>query len=128
MRIGKIIPHGVSLEKHEMDTVVFFTNRGKSIELIPPSNTPRMRRPDFVMDGVEWEMKSPERATQTVVERAFDKALRQSHGGNVVMDLRRAKGEEEKVIEHLRKCFVSSKRAKRLMIITKKQRLIDLRK
>ena len=51
MKIGKIIPNGVSLEKHENDTVIFFTNLGFNIELIPPSNTPKAKTPDFIMDG-----------------------------------------------------------------------------
>lgn len=33
MKIGKIIPNGVSLEKHENDTVVYFTDLGYDIEL-----------------------------------------------------------------------------------------------
>lgn len=32
---GRIIPNGVSLERHENDTIVFFTNLGYTIELIP---------------------------------------------------------------------------------------------
>ena len=45
MQIGKITPNGVSLEKHENDTVVFFTNLDHNIELIPPSNTPKAKIP-----------------------------------------------------------------------------------
>ena len=35
---GKIIPNGVVLETHEMATVVFLTEKGYNIELIPKSN------------------------------------------------------------------------------------------
>ena len=117
MKTGKIVPHGVSLEKHENDTVVYFTDLGKTVELIPPSNTPCNRRPDFMMDGLEWEMKSPHEANRLVVERAFHKALRQSC--NVIVDLRGARGKDSIAIEHLKKCFVTSRKAKRLRIITK---------
>lgn len=126
MKIGKIIPHGVSLEKHENDTVVFFTNLGKTIELIPPSNTPCNRRPDFVMDGLEWEMKGPHETNKVVVERAFHKALRQSC--NVVIDLRGAKGVDKIAVDHLGKCFVTSGKARRLYIITKQCQLVDFMK
>lgn len=121
--VGKIVPNGVSLEKHESDTIVYFTNLGKVVELIPPSNTPCNRRPDFVMDGLEWEMKSPHATNKIVIERAFHKALRQSC--NVVMDLRRAKGEDEIAVAHLRKCFITSNKAKKLYIITKRHKLLD---
>lgn len=123
---GKIIPNGVSLEKHENDTVVFFTELGKAIELIRPSNMPHLRHADLIMDGIEWEMKSPETASKIVVERSMHKALKQSC--NVIIDLRRAKGKEKVAIEHLLKCFASSKRIRRLYIITKKQELLDYRK
>jgi hypothetical protein len=37
MKKGKIIPNGVSLERHESETVVFFTELGYEVELIPPA-------------------------------------------------------------------------------------------
>ena len=63
-RVGKIIPHGVKPEPHELDTILFFTERGKDVELIPISHTPKVKSPDFYMDGLVWEMKS-----QTVSSR-----------------------------------------------------------
>ncbi len=38
MKKGKITPNGVSLEKHEYDTVLFFTELGCDVELLPRSN------------------------------------------------------------------------------------------
>lgn len=57
---GKITPNGVSLEKHENDTVVFFTELGYDIELVPPSTLSGNKKPDFIMGGVFWEVKSPQ--------------------------------------------------------------------
>lgn len=116
---------GVELEPHEYETVWFFLKRGKDIELIPPSNTFHARRADFWMDALEWESKSPETMTKIAVERTLHKALRQSC--NVMIDLRRAKGKDsdDVVLNHLRKCFLTSRRIKRLHIITRKQELID---
>ncbi len=37
MNKGQIIPNGVVLDTHEMATVVFLTEMGKDIELIPRS-------------------------------------------------------------------------------------------
>lgn len=36
-KVGKIIPHGVRLQQHEYDTVLYFTELGKEVELIKPS-------------------------------------------------------------------------------------------
>ena len=71
MKKGTITPNGVSLERHENDTIIFFTNMSKNIELIPPSNTPHNKSPDFIMDHPSWEMKSPEKAAKIIVERAL---------------------------------------------------------
>ena len=89
MKIGKIIPNGVSLEKHESDTAVFFTNLGFNVELIPPSNTPKSKSPDFIMNGKAWEMKSPQGKSRVTVEHAFKRAAKQSE--NIIIDLRRTK-------------------------------------
>lgn len=70
-KTGKIIPHGVKPEPHELDTILFFTERGKDVELITPSNTPHSKRPDFYMDGLAWEMKSPLNSTRRTIERVF---------------------------------------------------------
>lgn len=127
MKIGKIVPHGVSLEKHENDTVVFFTNLGKTVELIPPSNTPCNRRPDFVMDGLEWEMKSPTgSSSRMTVERILHKAAKQSE--NIVIDLRRVRLSDEQSLRCLEKQFKLSRRIRRLLVITKQEEVVDFRK
>ena len=56
---GTITPNGVVLETHEMATVVFLTEMGYDIELIPKSNIKGIHTPDIRMSGREWEMKSP---------------------------------------------------------------------
>lgn len=123
---GRIIPNGVSLEKHENDTVVFFTNLGYDIELIPPSNTPHAKRPDFTMGGVEWEMKSPSGKTAGTIEHAFRHAAVQSQ--NIVIDLRRTKLPDKTALNILKQRFEKSRRVRRLKIITKTSKLLDFNK
>ncbi len=126
MRAGKIIPNGVSLEKHESETVVFFTNLGKVIELIPPSNTPHARRPDFIMDGLEWEMKSPVKGNLRALEHLVKRAIRQS--GNIIVDLRRIGISDEQSVAMLEGLFNKFRSVKRLWLITKKGILVKLSK
>ena len=126
MKIGKITPNGVSLEKHENDTVVFFTNLGLNIELIPPSNTPKAKTPDFMMCGKAWEMKSPQGKSRVTIEHAFKRAAKQSE--NIVIDLRRTKISTNESRSSLDKLFKASRRVKNLKIITREQDLLDLKK
>lgn len=46
-------------EEHEVRAAKYFSKRGKDITFIKPSNIPNIHTPDFRMDGVEWEVKSP---------------------------------------------------------------------
>ena len=126
MKIGKITPNGVSLEKHESDTVVFFTNLGYNIELIPPSNTPKSKTPDFMMDGKAWEMKSPQGKSRVTVEHAFKRAAKQSE--NIIIDLRRTKIPTDQTKTALEKLFKTSRRVRNLKVITREQQLLDFKK
>lgn len=71
---GKIIPNGVSLQKHEYDTVLFL----KSV--------------------------------------------------NIVFDLRRMQTPNDRAVKTTQQLFKYSKSAKRLLIITKDRKLLDLTK
>lgn len=116
LKTGKIIPHGVKPEPHELDTILFFTNLGKDIELIPISHTPKVKSPDFVMEGQYWETKSPINNQRRTIERLFYNASNQS--ANVIIDLRRLKEDLEAIIV-LEKCFKNARKIRKLYIITK---------
>lgn len=126
MKIGKITPNGVSLEKHENETVVYFTNMGYNIELIPPSNTPKAKTPDFMMSGKAWEMKSPQGKSRVTVEHAFKRAAKQSE--NIILDLRRTKIPTDQAKTSLEKLFKASRRIRNLKAITRGQGLLDFKK
>lgn len=100
-----------------MDTILFFTNIGKKLELIIPSNTPGNKKPDYFMDGLEWEAKSPMVNTRKSIERAFYRAANQS--SNIIMDLRRLKGEDMMAIKVVLACFKSTRKVRNLHIIGK---------
>ena len=123
---GKITPNGVSLEKHEYDTVLFLTTLGYDIELIPPSLIPNMHTPDLKMNGLEWEMKSPKGKSRSTLEHAFQTAVKQSV--NLIFDLRRIQMPNDKAVQILEQLFHYSKSIKRLLVITKGRKLLDYKK
>lgn len=126
MKKGKIIPNGVLLEKHENETVLYFTKLGYEIELIPPSNCLGNKTPDFLMDGVAWEMKSPQGKGKSSLEHTFKKAKKQSE--NIIIDLQRSKMNEQDAIEEIIKRFQQTKSCKKLKIITKNRELLEFKK
>ena len=114
-KTGKIIPNGVSLEKHENDIVVFFTNHGKTIELIPPSNTPGAKTPDILMDGIYWEMKSSIGGSLKTLEHTIDRATKQSE--NIIVDIRLSKIPKDKIEAYLMRLFKSRRSIQRMIVI-----------
>ena len=123
---GKIIPNGVSLEKHENETVVFFTELGYDVELIPPSNSPKVKTPDFIMDGSEWEMKSPCGKSKVSLEHMVKRATKQSE--NIVIDLARSKMDEGIAVREIERCFAQISLCRKLKIITKSRKLVEYNK
>ena len=123
---GKIIPNGVSLEKHENEIVVFFTELGYDVELIPPSNSPKAKTPDFLMNGVAWEMKSPQGKSKTSLEHIIKKATKQSE--NIIIDLSHSKLQENDALKEIKKRFLQINSCRRLKIITKNRKLLEFKK
>ena len=123
---GKIIPNGVVLEKHEYKTILFFTEIGEDVELIPKSNKKGIRTADIVMDGLQWELKSPRGKGRWLLENTLKKANRQSP--NIVIDLRRIKIHQDRCLQELEKQFYKSKGVKWLKVITKTKKICDFKK
>lgn len=126
MKKGKIIPNGVILEKHEYKTVLFFTEMGIDVELIPKSERKGVHAPDVIMNELKWEIKSPKGEGKYLMQNTIQKAVKQSK--NVVVDLRRAKRSQERCLKELEKEFNNSRSLRRLKIITKSRRILDFEK
>lgn len=123
---GRLTAHDVILEQHELTTITFFLEHGKNIELIPPSLTPKSKTPDFIMDGVAWEMKSPSGNSLVTIERALHRRLRQSR--YIILDLRQMKVSEQKIKQHSQHIFTHARTIKKLKVILKSNQVLDFRK
>jgi len=123
---GKIIPNGVILKPHELRTVVFLTEQGYDVELIPKVDKEGVRTPDIKINNLKWEMKSPKGAGRYLIQNTIQKAIKQSH--NIIIDLRRAKRPQEKCLRETKTELEKSKSLRRLKIITKKGVMLDFEK
>ena len=126
MSRGKLIQNGVHLEEHEYKTVKLFLEAGYDIELLPKSTIKDYHQGDFIMDGVEWEAKSPIGKGKYNVQNKIQEAARQSC--NIVIDLRRSKMMEEKAVDLYKKEFLKSNGLKRMKIIKKSCEILDFSK
>ena len=123
---GRITPNGVVLMEHEISTIVFLTEQGYDVELIPKSNEQGFQTPDIRMDGLEWEIKSPKGSGKWLIKNTVQKAAHQSE--NIIIDLRRIKIPQEKCMADLKRQFEFSKRIKHMKVITKSKKMLDFKK
>ena len=109
-------------QKHELKTAHYFAERGYIVKFIRPSNIPEMHRPDFSINGIEWETKAPTGKGKRTIKHNVEDALAQSV--NIIIDLRRCGLPESVAISQL-EWFYNNKRIRRLMVITKSQGLLE---
>ena len=109
-------------EKHELRAARYFANLGYDIEFIPPSNIPDIHRPDILMQGKEWEIKSPQGKGKHTIEQNYRKAAKQSKF--IIFDLRRCPLPESQTLGQLRREF-DDRHTKRLLVILKDGILLE---
>ena len=126
METGTLKTNGVHLEEHEYATVKLLLNQGYNIELIPTSQVKGMRTPDISVNGVLWEINSPTGNSKNTIKHTLQNASHQAN--NVIVDLRRCKLPEDQAIKDLEQRYRLSKRIRRMKIVTKDEKIIDLNK
>lgn len=126
MKKGKIIPNGVVLKSHENATVVFLTELGFDVELIPKINIEGVHTPDVMINRTKWEMKAPIGEGNSLMKNTIQRAVKQSP--NIIVDLRRTKRHQTKCLRELEKQFNNSRSVKRLLVITKTGKTLDFKR
>ena len=126
-KFGKTItPYGANPEPHELETAKVFNKLGKDVTFIPPVYSKGVRTPDIEMDGIFWEIKSPIGNSNKTMKHSFKAALKQSR--NIIFDLRRTKISDKECLSKLAREYRASKDAMRLLVILKKQKIVDIKK
>ena len=123
--VGRIIKNDVKLEPHEYETIFHLTSFGFDIELVKPSNVPHSKNPDLEMQGTSWEMKGPKSPDKDTITTKFRKAVKQS-GGRAIYDLRGLCDNTDKIEKYILELFRKTRGMKRLIIIEKNGRTIDI--
>jgi len=119
---GTFIAPGRKIWPHELRVAEILTLAGHSIEFIKESN---LHTADILLDGVEFEIKSPKTANTNSLEHLLKKALKQSP--NIIIDTSRMKNSRD---DNIRKFLItqakSRKQIKRLIMVTKRGQIIDI--
>lgn len=123
-KYGKIIiPGDVSIWPHELRVAKILAAAGHTVEFLPTRN---YKTADVLVDGVEYEIKSPMTNKTDKLERVIKRALRQSP--NIIYDASRIKTMTD---VNLRRFLVNKARQQpqigRLLMITKRGEIVDIK-
>lgn len=125
---GKIIiPAGVNVWPHELDTAKALAAAGYVVEFAERREGQHEKSADLIIAGQLWEMKAPNGSSMKAVERNLRKACAQSL--NVVFDSARLKSIPDKAIEReLRTCASGRvKQLKHLLFVNKRHKVIEIK-
>ena len=126
MKKGNLTQNGVHLKEHEYQTVKLLLENGYDVELVPTSAIKGLKMPDLMLQGIPWEMKSPEGDGKRTIKNTVQNASHQSE--NIIIDLQRCKIPEDRALKEIDRYFRLSRRLKRLKVITKDKKILDFSK
>lgn len=125
-KIGKVIKvAGLNVWPHEQYMADQLANAGYTVEFIKPSDTKYESTPDVLIDGEEWEMKSPRASSLKAVRRNLKLAGWQSN--KIVFTAKRMKGIPDKAVEReLATQLVELPKIVAVRFITRHGKIIDI--
>ena len=125
-KIGRVNKNGVKLYPHEDSTALHLAQFGFDIEYIMPRHIYKSTNPDFLVNGVIWETKSPEGCGKNTIKHQFDGTSKQAD--KLILDLRRIKLPSDKAERQAKDRFEKAVNIKRMFLITKDGRLLDIKR
>ncbi len=125
-KIGKYHKNGTKPEPHEEDTARLLTSYGFNIEMIKPTNTPRTKNPDFLINGSIWETKSPTTSNLKTIKKRMHEASEQAR--YIIVDLRRVKNNYNKVEKDIIKRFCNKSSFRTMILVTRDGKAFEYRK
>ena len=122
-KIGIFIPAGRKPWPHEMRIAEILALAGYVVEFLTERND--LRTADIKLNGIEFEIKSPESFNPNTLEHKLKEATKQSP--NIIIDTSRIKKvHDKKVLNFLINQVRKQKQIKHLIMITKRSQIIDV--
>jgi hypothetical protein len=122
---GKIIiPVGMKPRprQHEIDVAEVLAKHFKAnVEFVP---TTEQNTPDFLIEGVLWELKSPQGTGKNNIQRQLQYASHQSP--NVILDSTRSKMHATKIKREVEYQFKIIRSVKRLLFVSKDKKVFEI--
>ncbi len=124
---GRIeIPIGMRPWPHEMRVAEILASKGHRVEFLLKG---RVKTADILLDGVEFEIKSPRTDKANSLEHVLRRALHQS--SNIIIDSSRMdvkRISDKQVYRFLINKTRQQRQIKRLLFVMKKGEVVDIKK
>ena len=120
-----IIPSNADIWEHELSAAKRLASTGRDIEFLPRIEGREVKTADILMDGIAWEMKSPESSNLKSLQRILRRAGKQSP--NVLIDVARMHGVPTPAIDReLRRLKPLVRSIRRLRLLTREGIVVDI--
>lgn len=119
---GIYIPQNRKVWPHEMHSATVLSDAGFGVEFLKET---KIKNADILLDGVKYELKAPESFNSNTMDHMIRRAVKQSP--NLVIDMCRMKKVNSiKVINFLENYVMEHKSVKKMLLIDKKGRVVDI--
>lgn len=120
-RSGIFISSGRKVWPHENRVAKILAMAEHNVEFLLENG---QKSPDILLDGIEFEIKSPKTVSTNTLEHLLKRGLRQC--SNLIIDTSRTKMRDDKMRSFLVMQMRKSKQIKRMLMITKRGQIIDI--
>ena len=127
-KVGRvIIPIGMKPQPadHEKGVAKILADHyGCDIIFLEPRKGYKMKTPDIVMVGKEWEIKSPTGSSPQSIEQQFRKAKRQSR--SIIIDTSRSHLDDKTMLQKVISEVRRRRRIKQVILVDKKDKVLEI--
>ncbi len=127
MEVEVIVPPSLKPKPtvQELRVAHLFAQHYKAtVEFLEPHKGYKQKTPDFIADGLLWEIKSPKGISKTTIRSTLKSAAKQS--ANIVIDSRNTKIPDDTVIKDILKEVILRKRVSKVILVSKENKVIEV--
>lgn len=113
-------------EPHELDVAYILAQHYQTtVEFIVPVDDYKRKSADILMNGVEWEIKSPRGNGKSTISNQLKNASKQS--GSIVLDSRFTKMKFDEIEKRVRFSIQNKSAIKRVVLVNKFGNVVEIR-
>jgi len=122
-KVNVRIPRGYKPKQKEIDAAWILAQKHKTtVEMLRPSMRYKVKTPDFRINDLVYELKTPETSKGNKVLSDIMKASKQA--SNVIIDMRRTKIIEKRMVALCRQALKTMKRLQSITLIVNKKKVL----